>query len=240
MTSFKTSAPMFRLRRNARALARKTGISYMAALDQIARSHGFRSWAHLMACHRREDPAKRLLAALSPGDLLLIGARPGQGKTLLALGLAVAAVRQGRRACVFTLDYSDAEVLERLRDVGANPSDLSDRLTLDTTDAICSAHIAAALANAPEGMIAVVDYLQLLDQRRAHPPLSEQLPELRRTAKARGAIIAAVSQIDRRYDPALKPLPDLDDVRLPNPTDLALFDKACFLHDGAVAMTAVA
>ena len=41
-----------------------------------------------------------------------------------------------------------------------------------------------------------------------------------------------ISQIDRSYDPSKKPFPGLDDVRLPNPLDLKLFDKACFVHDG--------
>jgi hypothetical protein len=41
-----------------------------------------------------------------------------------------------------------------------------------------------------------------------------------------------VSQIDRSFDIKSKPLPDLADVRRPNPVDLGLFTKTCFLHDG--------
>ncbi|RUU73632.1 DNA helicase, partial [Mesorhizobium sp. M7A.T.Ca.TU.009.01.3.1] len=36
------------------------------------------------------------------------------------------------------------------------------------------------------------------------------------------------------YDPAKKPCPDIGDVRLPNPLDLSLFDKTCFLNKGEI------
>lgn len=43
-----------------------------------------------------------------------------------------------------------------------------------------------------------------------------------------------MSQIDRRFELTDKRVPDLSDVRLPNPIDLSLFDKTCFLHEGDV------
>ncbi|HEV7283872.1 MAG TPA: DNA helicase, partial [Kaistia sp.] len=104
----------------------------------------------------------------------------------------------------------------------------------DSSDAIHADHIAAALATAPPGTLAVIDYLQLLDQRRANPDLMTQVRTLRALARERGLILVFLSQIDRSYDPAAKPLPDLGDVRLPNPLDLALFDKACFLSQGEI------
>jgi len=47
-----------------------------------------------------------------------------------------------------------------------------------------------------------------------------------------GVNIVCISQIDRAYHYPEKKTPTLDDVRLPNPLDLALFDRACFLHEG--------
>jgi hypothetical protein len=43
-----------------------------------------------------------------------------------------------------------------------------------------------------------------------------------------------ISQIDRSFDLSAKPMPCLDDIRLPNLIDLSLFDQRCFLHDGEV------
>jgi hypothetical protein len=48
-----------------------------------------------------------------------------------------------------------------------------------------------------------------------------------------------ISQIDRKYDSTNRPIPTLEDIRLPNPLDLALFDKACFLHDGELGFAAI-
>jgi hypothetical protein len=52
--------------------------------------------------------------------------------------------------------------------------------------------------------------------------------------------VAIISQIDRRYDPGAKPMPGIEDIRLPNPLDLALFSRACFLSDGQVRLERVA
>ena len=55
---------------------------------------------------------------------------------------------------------------------------------------------------------------------------------LQQLKRAAGAITLVMSQIDRSFALADKTLPDLTDVRLPNPLDLRVFDKACFLHQG--------
>jgi replicative DNA helicase len=74
------------------------------------------------------------------------------------------------------------------------------------------------------------DYLQLLDQKRENPELMSQFRTL--ASFDRGLILVFVSQIDRSYDPSTKPCPDLTDVRLPNPLDLKLFNKTCFMSNG--------
>jgi len=35
-------------------------------------------------------------------------------------------------------------------------------------------------------------------------------------------------------------MPGIGDVRLPNPADLGMFSKACFLHDGELELAGVA
>ncbi len=227
------SAPIYRLKRRAKALARESGIPLHAALDQLARAEGYTAWSHLSA--KAPHPAPDLYGRLRPGDLLLVAARPGHGKTLLGLELAVAATHAGQAAHVFSLDYHDGEVLARLRDLGADPVGLGPRFHIDTSDDICADHILRSLIGAPKGTLAVVDYLQLLDQNRRHPELNTQLRALSDGAKRQGLTFVILSQIDRAYELTSRDLPGLDDIRLPNPVDLRLFTAACFLQDGRIA-----
>jgi replicative DNA helicase len=104
-----------------------------------------------------------------------------------------------------------------------------DAFTLDCSDDICAAHIMAAAASARPGTLIAVDYLQVMDQKRTNPPLSDQMSALKAFAADRGLVFVMISQITRTYDAASKPAPDLADVRLPNPIDLALFTKTHFI-----------
>ena len=233
------SASLYVLKRRAKALARAKKIPLHQALDRIAAEEGFRSWSLLMAKATTTLGAAELYAGLEPGDLLLLGARPGQGKTLTSLDLAAEAVKAGRRAWFFSLEYTARDVAERFRAIRIDPAALGGRFVFDNADTISAGHVIGALEAAPRGTFAVIDYLQLLDQRRENPPLGEQVAELKAFARERGVTIVFISQIDRSFDPAKKPVPGPEDVRLPNPLDLGLFDKTCFLHGGDVRMGAV-
>ncbi len=94
----KLSAPVYRLKRNAGLLSRNKHIPLHQALDRVARQEGYESWSLLAAKLSAETPAARLFIQLAPGDLLLIGARPGHGKTLLSLELALEAISREARA----------------------------------------------------------------------------------------------------------------------------------------------
>lgn len=233
------SVPIFRLKRQAKLLAREREIPLSAALNQIAIGEGFRSWSHLSSSVPHHRPASSLISHLIPGDLVLLGARPGHGKTLLGLELVVEAIRRGRPGFFFTLEYHDVDVLRRLRSLGVKPETINGSFTLDTSDDICADHVIARLRQAPSGAFAAIDYLQLLDQRRQNPELADQINALKAFAKASGSIIVVISQIDRSFDLRGKPLPELADVRLPNPLALTLFTKTCFMHEGEVRLETV-
>ena len=90
------------------------------------------------------------------------------------------------------------------------------------------------MKGAPAGSLATIDYLQILDQKRSTPELGLQLRTLSEFAQASGTIIVLVAQIDRSFNESGKDLPDLSDIRLPNPVDLSDFSAACFLSEGQV------
>jgi len=233
------SAPLYHLKRQAKLLSRAKAIPLHAALDQIAMQEGYGSWSLMAARAATQTPAAKLFARLSPGDLLLIGARPGQGKTLMGLELAVEAIKAGGRSVFFTLEYTQKDVRDRLQAIGVEWADIEARFTLDSSDTISASHIVRRLAGARPGTLAVIDYLQLLDQKREHPDLMTQVRQLKAFAEDKGVILVFLSQIDRSYDSAVKTCPDLADIRLPNPLDLTFFSKTCFLQGGTVKFRTV-
>ena len=236
----KLSAPIYQLKRNARLLAREKSIPLHDALDRIAVAEGFNGWSLLAARHEALSPAARLYSRLEGGDMVLVGARPRQGKTLLAMELATEAVKAGNRAVFFTLEYTEADIIKRLRAMGFEPTKFGELFAYDCSDGISSEHIIASMRQAGPGTLIVVDYLQLLDQKRGNPSLAAQVTALKSFAAERRVVIVFIAQIDRSYDPDEKPYPDLGDVRLPNPVDLSLFSKTCFLNNGEFRLQAMA
>jgi replicative DNA helicase len=234
----KLSAPIYHLKRKARLLSRDKNIPFHEALDRIAEQEGFSGWSLLATKMTATAPAGKLFARLAPGDLVLVGSRPGQGKTLMSLELAVEAMKSGNRGVFFTLEYTEKDVRDRFRAIGVKREDFAGLFELDNSDDISADYIVKKLAAAPRGTLVVVDYLQLLDQKRENPELMVQVRTLQSFARDRGLIFVFISQIDRSYDPLTKPCPDLEDVRLPNPLDLSVFTKTCFLNNGEVQFRA--
>lgn len=248
------SLPVHVLKREARRLARAQGIPLHQALDAVARAQGFARWSLL--AQRRSGPARRgqpfvidpmragagerLLAELAAGELLLIAARPRQGKTVLSLALALAAMRAGGQAAFFTLDFTAADVDRCFARLGEARADYRDRFVFDDADLIDADYVIERSAAAAPGTLLVIDYLQLLDQRRTSPEVSTQVRRLRAHARERHLIVVLIAQIDRRYQGAAGAFPGVQDVRLANPLDLTLFDKACFLNGGAARVVTTA
>lgn len=235
----KLSAPIFQLKRRAKLMARAGNLPLHEALDKIARDEGFARWSQLSASMAAGPLSASILSRLDDGDLLLMAGRPGQGKTLLGLQLLLDAVRVGRRAVFFTLEYTEPQARGHLRKL-ATSADLAEKVEVVTTEAIGADLIMAHMADAAPGSVAVIDYLQILDQQRSKPPLADQVAALSAFTHDRGLILGFISQIDRSFDANQKRLPDIGDIRLPNLVDLGLFTKACFLQGGEAQLQNVA
>lgn len=235
----KLSVPVYSLKRLAKNLSREKKIPLHAALNRVAQDEGFQSWGLLAARVSAESPTEKLLSMLAPGELVLLGARPGHGKTLMGLDLAIQSAQSGRSGWFFTLELTTSDVLSRLQTLGESRSTIGDDFKFDNSDEICATYIIDRLSSAKSGTVVVIDYLQILDQKREHPPIAVQVQSIKEFARNRGLIFVFISQIDRSFDTRVQPLPSLADVRLPNPLDLTQFDKACFLHKGAVQMSVI-
>ncbi len=236
----KFSVPIFILKQQAKAISREEKVPLHLALNRIAQREGFRSWDLLAQSRGTTEPATSLASRLRPGELVLMAARPGEGKTLLSLGLAIEWMQRGNHAAFFTLEATRAEVAGFVDVLNQNIARFTHLLSVDDSDAISAGYIIDRLDAAPPNTLVIVDYLQLLDQKRDNPGLMHQVQQLRQFARRRAATVVCLSQVHRTYDPAARPFPALDDVRLPNPLDLKLFDKACFLNRGKVQLRTVA
>jgi hypothetical protein len=228
------SAPIYQLKRRAKMLARHEKIPLHQAQDRVAAEEGFTAWSLLASRLQAGVDSGALLSALADGDMLLIGARPGHGKTRLGLQLLLNAAREGRRSVFFTLEYTEREAMESVRA-------LADHLPVPgpeivTSDDISADFIVRHLSGAPKGTVAVIDYLQILDQQRQKPPLSEQMGVLQAFARSNGVILGFISQIDRSYEPERTSVPGFADLRLPNPIPPGILSKACFLNAGEVRL----
>ncbi len=230
----KLSAPPFVLKGRARAIAQMQQLPLHQALNQVAQAEGFASWSLLSAkfnaASGEPNSTAELYQSLAPGDLMLIGARPRQGKTREALGLAIQAMQAGQQAFFFSLEYNNQDVTQLFTKLGHQPSSFGSQFHFDNAEQISASYITQQLQGQPAGTLVVVDYLQKLDEQRSKPTLANQIAELRAFARASGVTLVFLAQVHHGYDESARSLPAIDDIRLPNPLELTLFDQAFFMH----------
>lgn len=240
VAEMKLSIPIFQLKRRARLLARARNIAHCEALDLVAQQEGFARWSQLSARHGRNAPSRKVLSELQNGDSLLIGARPGHGKTALGLEMLLDAAAMGRSAYYFTLFHTDLEVEGILRGLAPDRCEDRRRIRVCTSDEIGCDYIIRQMSGAAPGSVGLLDYLQMLDRQGNSADLAAQMRQLAGFAKSRSVILVFLSQIERSFDPSQKSVPDLGDIRLADRLEPGTFSRACFLHNGQMDLRAVA
>lgn len=222
----KLSAPIYVLKSQAKTLKKARDISSTEALNEIAEQQGYATWSLLMSKSENLLPERyaTVLDFFNEGDLVLVSARPGVGKTVFASGLLAQAEEKARpKGHLFTLVESESDSRKRF--------EAQDVCWIDCSNDISADYIVArARSRAEPGSLIVVDYLQMLDEKRVNPPLQEQIVKLQDFAKSSGCIIIFLCQLDRHICDRRDRRPAIADIRLPNPLDLGLFNKKIFLH----------
>ncbi len=183
----------------------------------------------------------RLTLGLHAGELSIIAARPAQGKTSLALNIALKVALSGRSVAIFSLEMSRSSLLVRLFCSEANVSmmrmrqavlDREERRRINgALNAIADLRLMiddsnvdiSTLTKRLERMesdgpvhLVIVDYLQLLAGRRTENR-TQQVAEMSRAfklmARRFNCPFLVLSQLSRATETRTNPRPQLSDLR---------------------------
>ncbi len=169
----------------------------------------------------------RVLLGMGPGDLVLVGARPGMGKTSFALNVASnVALHTGKTVCIFSLEMSGEQLASRMlasegmismgdlrtgklsEDAWARLSRAAERLSpckilVDDTAGITLTQMRAKLRRVEKeklGLI-VIDYLQLMQSDRQYSSRVAEVSDISRNlklmAKDFGVPVVCCAQLSR-------------------------------------------
>lgn len=177
------------------------------------------------------------------GDLVIIAARPGMGKTTLAMNIAENIMLSNKRVLVFSLEMSKTELFTKtLASVGRIPYQLirngellasnyadkaidttrrliSDNLLIDDTSALGSMtmHMRARKIHRKKPIdLIIVDYLQLIQSEKAenrNQEIAKITSQLKRLAKELNIPVIAISQLNRNLESRQDKRPMMSDLR---------------------------
>ncbi len=233
----KLSAPIHVLKSQAKSLKKQAGITSVEALNRIAQQEGYSSWSLLKSRENNIFPNSygEILDFFNDGDLVLIGGRPGQGKTIFTLGLLVQALqKQVFPGYVFTLCETPKSIIERIKCYNSNIVPDGEKFVLDYSNKICAEYIIEQTrGKLKSGSIIVIDYLQQLDEKRVNPPIQEQIVALKAYAKEQKCKIIFISQIRREVEYQESKTLTIKDVRSPNPFDKNLINKMILMQQSS-------
>lgn len=183
----------------------------------------------------------RVLVGMGDSDLVLVGARPGMGKTSFAMNVAASvAENTGKTVCVFSLEMSAEQLVTRMISSEAmvdsrslrsgqisqedwhKIADASGKLSkcnilIDDTSGMTVSSIKAKLRRVENLGLVVVDYLQLMASERRSDNRAVEVGEISRglklMAKDVHAPVICCSQLSRGPENRTDKRPQLSDLR---------------------------
>ena len=196
---------------------------------------------------------------ITPGELIILAARPGTGKTAMALQVADTVASHGKRVVLYSLEMGSAEVADRTyAEAGVDTDRLRTGILSDvawsrlrtavvsrenrkldvvdssgiTLDRILATSMRAHLES-PLDLI-IIDYLQLIhvEGRRGwsrEQEVAHISRELKGLARALPCPVIALAQLSRRVEQRDHKIPILSDLRESGALEQDA-DKVIFIH----------
>ena len=183
----------------------------------------------------------RVLVGMAKSDLVLVGARPGMGKTSFTMNLATNAAKMSKKAvCVFSLEMSAEQLVTRLLSSEAlvdsyalRSGELSDEdweklayaasslseteILIDDTTGMTVAGMMAKLRRVKNLGLVVIDYLGLMQREHHNDNRVQEVSEISRNlklmAKEFQVPVVCCAQLSRGPESRTDKRPMLSDLR---------------------------
>ena len=184
----------------------------------------------------------RMLIQMGKGDLIIVGARPGMGKTSFAMNIAVNVAKQKKAVAIFSLEMSGEQLVNRILSSEAlidstrmRTGQLKDAdwenlagvvsslagcdIYIDDTSAISTTEMKSKLRRLSNLGFVVIDYIGLMQSTSNTDNRAQQVGEISRNlkvmAKDFGVPIVCCAQLNRGTEsrPGTGKRPTLADLR---------------------------
>ena len=185
----------------------------------------------------------KMLVQMGKGDLVIVGARPGMGKTSFAMNIATNVAKSSKKAvCIFSLEMSGEQLVTRILSSEALVDSYSLRsgqlkdedweniasvvqslsgcdIYIDDTSAITTTEMKSKLRRVKNLGLVVVDYIGLMQTTANTDNRAQQVGEISRNlkimAKDLGVPIICCAQLNRGTEsrPGVGKKPTLADLR---------------------------
>ena len=199
----------------------------------------------------------KLLIGMGAGDMVLVGARPGVGKTSFTMNIATRAARtMGKTVCVFSLEMSAEQLVLRMMSSEAKVNNMIFRsgklqpddwqkvayavnslsecdVLIDDTAGMSVTMMKSRLRRVKNLGLVVIDYLQLMQEETRTDNRAQAVGEISRgiklMAKEFGVPVLTCAQLNRAVEARKEGVPQLSDLRDSGSIEQDA-DSVMFLH----------